>query len=117
MEHKCEDCKFAKTKHLNEHPCLNCSVRPTWYNFIPAESKVLTAEEIAEKIVFNNGTPFRADVIKYGNTMHQNGKLERDLEVRPMIEAVKEFFSEDNSLGCDDILYELENLKPLNGDD
>jgi hypothetical protein len=79
---------------------------------IPAEPKVLSADELFKKMRLNS---IHTEV-EYGEAMHQNGRLERDLELMPLIDAIKSPCS-----NVDDWLRlvgnEVENIKPLNSDE
>ena len=79
-----------------------------------AEPKVLTVEEL-----WNEN--FQADLQftlfkKTHKKIHQNGRLERDLEIRPLVEAVKDYIKREYSIGSWTSVFSdiLKNLKPLN---
>lgn len=56
-----------------------------------AEPKVLTADEMLD----NYGDfQCRTEFIEYGESMHQNGRLERDLELRPLVEYVNRLIND-----------------------
>ncbi len=104
------------------HPCFILDHFKADWKIIPAEPKVLTAEEIENK--FEDGSTVM-DIIEYAR---QNYRLERDLEFRPLIEVTEKFISHANGFNyhCDGGGYgfikswhesftnALEDLKPLN---
>ena len=83
-----------------------------------AEPRVLTADEWLESRNYEVGHGLYYtlnDVIDTFNAGHQNGRLERDLELRPLLDAFAKY---ENNLGDYDSRNELVkaycNLKPLN---
>ena len=93
-----------------------------WLEEMPAEEKVLTTDQI-----ITNASPFIIDpdkladfalplayVVKAVTFSHENGRFERDLELRPLIDAVQRYIDDDDIQFYDSGISEaLENLKPL----
>ena len=89
------------------------------WEIIPPEPEILTAGESFDNEYGDEycGTEFKKGYMGGFKNGHQNGRLERDLELRPVIEVVQEFFTEDSSKGCDDVRDMLANLPPLSKND
>ena len=81
------------------------------------ELKALTAEECFDKLSFSrSGELLSLTTFKriYGLIM-KNGRLERDLEVRPVAKAIQKYQNDDSIEFHESGIFEaLENLKPLN---
>jgi hypothetical protein len=76
---------------------------------IPADPKVLTYHDYFLKW---KGKPLPEDVF---NAAHQNGRLERDLELRAIVDfVVKNIDFLDAWDSAQDIIEAARNLKPLN---
>lgn len=106
------DCAVAnkKSELINSDIPCEVAVSKTW-KVIPAEPKVLTYD----KWVIKNHTNQNDWEIGYIRIAfeagHQNGRLERDLEVRPVIEKVERCMQLPS---CNDFSMVMNNLKPLN---
>lgn len=90
---------------------------------IPAEPKVLTADEIVQKVTDedpDNRKPYRRLMYECTNYAHQNGRLERDLELRQFVQYIKDFCKSLDSEGfkkdAERILEQIEIIPPLNQD-
>ena len=83
-----------------------------WF-VIPSKLKVLTAEEYASGVYINKAelnSFYKSLVISSFEFGHKNGRLERDIELRPVIEKVKRYMENH---GCNDFSMVINNLKPL----
>jgi hypothetical protein len=102
----------------------NVSMSPAHLNLegeiIPAEPKVLTAEEFIGK-GYNHPVEEQRyhyeDMVMIANRFHKNGRLERDLELRPLVKAVKEYHVGMSRNSITDVIDAIENLPPLNKND
>lgn len=84
--------------------------------YIKKAERVLSPEEIEKSVedLLGWGNQWKQVLIKKA---HKNGRLERDLELRDIVEqAQKVIFSEDSD-SIKDLKTALENLKPLNKKD
>ncbi len=111
------------------HPVfISAHFKTNTWKIIPAEPKVLTVEEIVDSMNSEYISINRDDFLTYQVAIqitklgHQNGRLERDLEIRPLSNLFKglatelKFFPEkQHSIKAylDKIDSALENLKPL----
>ncbi len=90
-----------------------CDLVGEW-EIVKPEPKVLNAHEMRQAFLFkinrntNSTTLTTQESCRYGEMMHQNGRLERDLEVRSLID-----YCEENYLGHKDLFVILKSLKPL----
>ena len=109
-------CMLPKARLLKEdlrYLTIDVSLSVEW-QVKKAEPKVLTAKEIENK--FEDGSTVM-DIIEYAR---QNYRLERDLELRPVIDALDKTLE---SIACEDqyqkttayktLVACFENLKPL----
>ena len=121
MVKPCNDCKHFD-KGYNEKPCCVCVHAHRENKFEPEEPKVLTAdrwfdkqtavksfpdEETKHLILCWTGVAF--------NDGHKNGRLERDLELRPFVD----FCNQNADRMCtvwSEAREFLRNIKPLNHD-
>lgn len=102
------------------HPCFILDHFVADYELVEAEPDVLTAEEWIEKRreMYKHPRGFTwhdKDIFQACEFFHQNGRLERDLEVRPAIEYLNALNSVDQ-YACNQLPIILKNLKPLNED-
>ena len=102
---------------LTDKPYVFCPrdfQRGDW-RIIPAEPKVFTAEESYGEIALaGEDLEFYPFKIIY-NFIMKNGRLERDLEVRPVVKAIQKYQNDDSIEFHESGIFEaLENLKPLN---
>jgi hypothetical protein len=126
---KCVDCPDLNSEKT-VLPCSGCSHRPhelcTEDRFREKVERVLTAEEYAKEMFdkyFKSVDSALPWYIKISNKMHQNGRLERDLEFRKAIKKVWEAEYPEASGGGKYPINEMtiavfdlrlaENLKPL----
>lgn len=126
-KNKCDKCEHRDTVLSVGSPCAECihlyNVRKD--NFIKAEPKVLTAEEylISKhqpslhnicKVSFDS---FRDLLINFFEAGHQNGRLERDLELKTLIDAVSILYEKADHDGVSSITQKVLNafriLPPL----
>lgn len=116
---------------VGEKGCFNLSWEQydsDQWEIIRAEPKVLTEDELWDGGHFMHGvydevisvTTFRRIFRK----AHQNGRLERDIELRPLVDKVKELCSDANNfvaysalINCGLILDLIEDTPPLNKED
>lgn len=92
---------------------------------IPAKPKVLSAKEMLSKMPDVNIDDYEM-IVKYGEAMHKNGRMERDLEHGPFFEVLEQLFyyirnpsawehySENVSNAISAVREEIKNIKPLN---
>jgi hypothetical protein len=88
MEH-CKNCEY-ENQNPAHNPCRCCIHRkekvPERDNFKPKHPEVLTELQMWKKYVKETGS---TAVFTYGKLMHQNGRLERDLELRRALEELE----------------------------
>lgn len=109
-------------KYFCSDGCTRVTLRPCFLKLegeiIPAEPKVLTAEDMfdhlysghkdMDKVCF---APF--NMIAFGMKMHQNGRLERDLELRPLLKKLSqliEIFHGPTLQNVSDLMKEISSL-------
>ena len=116
MSERCKDCEYLLKA---SDYCLDCVKNPNFVdNFIKAEPKVLTAEESMEKNYVANKiycVEWKKGYFDGFDDGKDQGRLERDLELRELREAA-EYASEtitSEMTGIRKINTALENLKPL----
>jgi len=114
IENKCQSCESKDSRkgcnicRYSPYLCDNYSKK--------VEPKVLTAEESLKRFQpdeFRSTSDFK-DGYRCGfDNGKPQGRLERDLELKPLIEAVKEYRDDYQAYESMVIRY-LQNLKPLN---
>lgn len=86
---------------------------------IPAEPKVLEVAGIVAKVaddIYNHDDKWSGvHAVKVGNLCHQNGRLERDRELRPLIEAISGS-TETMEQWYRKVVKEFNKLRPLNSE-
>ena len=90
------------------------------WQIIPAEPKVLSVDEAAEKYLnFSNADQNYCMGWRTGFFRgHSNGRLERDLELRPAIDLIEKRLSKPvDSFDYPEMLAVIRKIKPLKQDD
>ena len=91
------------------------------WQIIRAEPKVLSINDLSAKIIImekhGHFKMNRQDIQDVAEMCHKNGRLERDIELRPLLENIIDNWDSLKSDGYECLIKIYENLKPLNKDD
>ncbi len=112
--------EFFKKDITSFYMSARAAVSVEW-QIIPAEPKVLTAEQIVDSVNNEYVKIREEDFLTYQTAIQiaklgqKNGRLERDLQSRPLVESIQKYIDDDNIQWHKSGIEEaLQNLKPLN---